>query len=110
MFLTWGLSCPVPQLFIGDVFWPLDVKDVSETSVSECLKLVAASLSHMPYFLSPEVELAQHLCLEVCMMDVHALMEEAGQCTVLELEKAKSSLGGKITLKRESASMTDAAW
>ena len=34
--LDWGVSGPVPQLFVGDDFWPLDIEDVSETSVGEC--------------------------------------------------------------------------
>ena len=48
--LDWGLSGPVPQFFIGDDFRPLDVENVSETSVGECLEFLGVCFGYTPGF------------------------------------------------------------
>ena len=48
--LNWDLLGPIPQLFVGDNFWPPDVEDVPETSVGKCLELVGVGLGYPPGF------------------------------------------------------------
>lgn len=46
-----SLLCPLPEVFVGDLFWPSNVEDAAVASVDESLQLVGVSLCGAPYLL-----------------------------------------------------------